>query len=163
MSFFRNYLSQYEEEYQKAEVQATGELPDGKYIVRIDRVELTTSKTSNRPQMVWDMIITEGTYQGWHVWKYNGLDSAEKIHYLKNDLHRADLPLERISDLESALPQLLDRKLEVRVKTKLGEHGESQNVYINKCFSNKTALPTVASKSSLRVLPSFEFRKEVIC
>ncbi len=81
--------------------------------------------------MVWEFVIAEGQYEGWRLWKYNGLDSADKIGWLKNDLHKAGLKLEKLTDLGESLEHLLDRALEVNVKTK----GEYQNVYINKEIS----------------------------
>lgn len=137
MSTFMDYLKQYEEAYQKAEVREQNnsfdELPDGKYKVQIDRVELTQSKSSGRPQMVWEFIVIEGKFKGRRIWKYNGLDSAEKIQWLKNDLWTAGLALERLTDLERNLSQLLDQFLEITLKTK----GSVQGIYINKMLEMK--------------------------
>lgn len=130
-----DYLKQYEEAYQKAEVKdntSFDELPDGKYRVQVDRVELSKSKTSGRPHLVWEFVVIEGKFKGRRIWKYNGLNSVEQIEWLKNDLYTAGLELTRLSDLETRLGELLDQFLEINLKTKNTQKGPSQNVFINR-------------------------------
>jgi hypothetical protein len=50
------------------------------------------------------------------------------VKWLKKDLQRCGLELERLSDLPNNLGQLLDVKLKVTKRTK----DEYENVYINK-------------------------------
>lgn len=130
-----DYLKQYEEAYQNAEVKdhtSFDELPDGKYKVQVDRVELAMSKSSGRPQLVWEFVVIEGKFEGRRIWKYNGLNSSEQIEWLKNDLYTAGLELTRLSDLEYRLGELLDQYLEINLKTKIYKNEPTQNVYINK-------------------------------
>jgi hypothetical protein len=146
MTNFLDYLTRVESTYQHAEVKTDNDfqtLPDGKYVAIIDWMELSESKTSGRPQLVWVFLITEGPHQGRKVWKYNGLDTPDKIGYLKNDLHKAGLPLKSILGLQTEIRQLIGRKLEIRLKTKeTPTYGKMQNVYINKVISQaKPASP----------------------
>ncbi len=48
-------LSQWDEEYENAPVEEHDfeNVPDGKYQVVVDRVELTASKTSDKPMLKW--------------------------------------------------------------------------------------------------------------
>lgn len=152
MPNFLDYLQQYEEAFQKSEVNKRNfeELPDGKYTVRVDRVELTQSKTTMKPQLVWEFVVTEGRYTGRKVWKYNGLDSEDKIGFLKNDLYQAGLSIDRLMKLEANLPKLLDRILEIGLKTKETlSFGKIQNVYINKLISNKKPSSAAAYTQNL--------------
>lgn len=131
---WKSYLSKFQEAYKKADVSDDNfdELPDGTYIVRVERVELKESKTG-RPMLEWEFVVDEGDFAGRHEWKYNMLDEMDRIQWLKKDLFRAGLDLEDITKLEESLPQLLDQKLKITIKTKRVNNGNQyRNVYINK-------------------------------
>ena len=108
------------------------DLPDGKYACRIDRVEVKPSKTSGRLQLVWEFVVEEGDYEGRRIWKYSGLENAENLKFLKNELWRIGLQLQLISQIEEHLTELLDLIVEVQIKTKKKGDQEFRNVYVNK-------------------------------
>lgn len=126
-------LKQYEETFKNAKVEENtyDDLPDGKYVVRINRAAVEESKATGRPQMVWEMVIEEGSYTGRYVWKYSGLDSIDKITWLKQDLFRVGHPIESLADLQGLLPNLLDNRLKITLKTKTNAKGSFQNVFFN--------------------------------
>lgn len=130
---WKSYLSQFQQAYKDADVSDSyDELPDGEYTVKVERVELKESN-SGRPMLEWEFVVHEGEFAGRHEWKYNLLDSVDRIQWLKKDLFRAGLDLEDITKLEESLPLLLDRLLKITIKTKMGNNGlKYRNVYINK-------------------------------
>jgi len=98
---WKKYLSKFQEAYKNTDVSddTFDELPDGDYIVRVERVELKESK-SGRPMLEWEFVVEEGNFAGRHEWKYNMLDHVDNIQWLKKDLFRAGLDLEDITQLE---------------------------------------------------------------
>jgi len=102
-------------------------VPDGKYQVNVEKVEITTAKTSGNPMLKWTLRILAPRFRGRLLWRNNVMATRENIKWLKNDLHVCGLDLQKLSDLPANLERLLDVKLEVTKRTK----GESENVYFN--------------------------------
>ncbi len=123
-------LSQYDEEYESAEVPDTNydELPDGKYQVFVERVEMTRSKEKGHPMLKWQLRIIGPTHANQCLFRNNMIITQENIKWLKGDLEICGLELSKLSDLEANLDKLLDVKLEVTQKTR----GEYSNVYFNR-------------------------------
>ncbi len=127
-------LEQWDEEYANAPVEDRDfeSVPDGKYQVVVDEVELTKSKTSGNPMLKWKLKIIAPAHVGGIIWRNNVIASKSNVRWLKNDLHVCGLALEKLSDLPAKLESLLDVALEVTKKTK----GENENVYINRRLSD---------------------------
>jgi hypothetical protein len=123
-------LSQFDEDYTNAPIEERDfeDIPDGKYQVNVERVELTKSKTAGNPMLKWTLRILAPHFRGRLVWRYNVLASKDQIKWLKNDLHTCGLDLDKLSDLSANLEKLLNVKLEITKRTK----GENENVYLNK-------------------------------
>ena len=123
-------LTQFDDDFAEAEIEDRGfePIPDGKYQVRVEAVELTRSKTSDNPMLKWSLRVLGPTHKDRLLWRYNVLLSKENIRWLKTDLHVCGLDLEKVSDLEANLDRLLDVNLEVTQRTR----GESTNIYFNK-------------------------------
>lgn len=143
---WKKYLSQFQQAYKEADAVDSefDELPDGDYIARVERVELKQSK-SGKPMMEWEFVIHDGQYAGRREWKYNLIDSVDRVQWLKKDLFKAGLALDDITKLEESLPALLDRILEIRIKTKQGNNGQTyRNIYIKKHHETyeKNGMPT---------------------
>lgn len=149
---WKNYLKQFQEAYKEADTEDTfDELPDGEYVVKVERVELKESN-SGRPMLEWEFVVQEGEFAGRHEWKYNLLDNVDRIQWLKKDLFRAGLDLEDITQLEESLPQLLDRKLKITIKTKRVNNGNQyRNVYINKQIETASESNAAYKNSQLSV------------
>jgi hypothetical protein len=121
-------LTAYDVDYDDAEVDSGGEyddIPDGKYEVHIDAVELTESKAGN-PMMKWTLKIDGPKLAGRLIWKYSMISSIG-MQYLKKEILTCGLKLEKFSDLGGRLEELLDVKLNITVKT----NGDFQNVYFD--------------------------------
>ena len=123
-------LSQFDEDYTHAPIEERDfeEVPDGKYQVNVERVELTKSKTAGNPMLKWTLRILAPHCRGRLLWRYNVLASKDQIKWLKNDLHTCGLDLDKLSDLSANLEKLLNVKLEINKRTR----GENENVYLNK-------------------------------
>jgi hypothetical protein len=102
-------------------------VPDGKYQVFVERVELLRSKAGN-PMLKWCLRILGPQCQGRLLWRNNVIGSAENLKWLKTDLHTCGLTLGKLSELPARLPVLLDVRLEVTKRTR----GENESVFLNK-------------------------------
>ena len=123
-------LTQFDEDFAEAEVEERDfePIPDGKYQVNVERVELTRAQTSGNPMLKWTLLILAPRFRGRLLWRNNVMATRENIKWLKTDLHTCGLSLEKISDLPANLEKLINIKLEVTKRTR----GENENVYLNK-------------------------------
>lgn len=123
-------LSQFDSDYASAEVEEKDfdTVPDGKYQVNIDKVELTHSQTTGNPMLKWTLRIIGPTFKGRMLWRNNVMATKENIKWLKQDLYSCGLHLEKLSDLPVNLERLLNVKLEITKRTR----GENENIYINR-------------------------------
>lgn len=122
-------LAQFDDEFQSEAPEERGDfesVPDGKYQVAVDKVELTQSSNGN-PMLKWTLRILAPRHINRLIWR-NSVFTSNTLKYVKTDLHLCGLELERLSDLPKHLEQLLDVKLEVTKKTK----GDSESVYFNR-------------------------------
>ena len=123
-------LADLNEQYAQAEKPEQGnfdEVPDGKYQVRVEKVEPAISQSGNR-MLKWQLRVISGAQTNRMVFRQNILETAENMKYLKGDLSVCGVELEQVSDLPAHLGELLDVTLEVTKKTA----GEFSNVYLNK-------------------------------
>ena len=124
-------LTQFDDAFSEAPVEEKKEfepVPDGKYQVNVEKVEITTAKTSGNTLLKWTLKILAPHHRGRLLWRNNVMATRENIKWLKNDLHVCGLDLAKLSDLPAHLEALLDVKLEVTKRTK----GDSENVYLNR-------------------------------
>ncbi len=123
-------LSQFDDDYDSAEVEDRefDTVPDGKYQVMVERVELSRAKSSGNPMLKWTLKILAPTHAGRLLWRNNVMASKENIKWLKNDLHTCGLELEKLSELPERLNDLLDLTLEVTKRTRR----ENENIYLNR-------------------------------
>lgn len=123
-------LARFDDAYEAAEVEDRefDTVPDGKYQVNVERVELTRAKTSGNPMLKWTLRILAPSHKGRLLWRNNVMASNENAKWLKQDLYTCGLELPKLSDLPGYLEQLIDIKLEVTKRTR----GENENIYINR-------------------------------
>lgn len=106
-------------------------LPDGKYHVYVDDVDVQESK-NGRLQFVWFLKVLDGPFADRSIRKYNGLETEENLQFLKRDFNTCGVEVENISEIQAYFDQFLDIKLEVTLKTKTVNGAEYQNIYFNK-------------------------------
>jgi len=123
-------LSQFDDDYESAEVEDREfePVPDGKYQVKVERVEVARAKSSGNPMLKWTLKILAPTHAGRLLWRNNVMASKENIKWLKNDLHVCGVEFGKLSELPNRLEELLDLTLEVTKRTR----GENVNVYLNR-------------------------------
>lgn len=125
-------LSQFDEDYEQAEVTEFKQVPDGKYQVTVNKAEIARSTNSGSLMLKWDMIIIAGPLQGQHLFRNNMMASAENMKWLKKDLVTLEVKL-KPSELPGQEHILLDMIAEVQVKNSKDKKGkDQQSVYIQK-------------------------------
>lgn len=105
---------------------ATGPVADGRYHVRVERVELRSSRFSREPLLRWTLRLVDDPAER-RLFK-NNVIRASSLHVLKHDLALCGLELARLSDLPAQLDHLRDHELEVTVRTA----GSYQRVYFER-------------------------------
>ena len=122
-------LAQFDDDFQSESTEERGDfesVPDGKYQVAVEKVELTQSSTGN-PMLKWTLRILAPRFANRFLWR-NSVFTANTLKYVKTDLHLCGLDLEKLSELPKHLGKLLEVKLEVTKKTK----GDNENIYFNR-------------------------------
>jgi len=76
-------LAQFDDAFETAEVEEREfeAVPDGKYQVNVDRVELTRAQTSGNPMLKWTLRILAPTHKGRLLWRNNVMASNENIYF----------------------------------------------------------------------------------
>jgi hypothetical protein len=120
-------LSSFDDDFDKAPNEEQ-QIPDGDYVVKVDKALLAKARSSGAPMLRWSLKILEGPFAGRMLFRNNVMLTTENIQWLKRDLHHAGINLPKLSHLEHHLGQFLDVKLEVTKKSR----GDNYNVYINK-------------------------------
>ena len=127
-------LSQFDEEFRSetlAERSDADSVPDGKYQVVVEKVEITEAHTTGNPMLKWMLRILAPSHVNELMWR-NSVFTPNTLKFVKTDLHICGLDLEKLSDLPKSLSKLLDVKLEVTRKTK----GDNTNIYFNSRIVN---------------------------
>jgi hypothetical protein len=128
-------LAQFDEEFAEAPVEdKNSPVPDGKYQVTVEKVELTTAKTSGNRMLKWTLRILAPSSIGRYLWR-NSVITRDGVRWLKHDLHLCGVNIEKLSDLPANLERLLDVKLEVAKRTR----GDSESVFFNRRIVTETA------------------------
>ena len=130
-------LSQFDDEYRNEEAAERGEfesVPDGKYQVNVEKVELTEAQTTGNPMLKWALRVIAPKFVNRLIWR-NNVITHNTLKYVKTDLHLCGLDLEKLSELPKHLKKLLDVKLEVTKKTK----GDNENIFFNRRIDNDRA------------------------
>ncbi|MBI5546940.1 MAG: DUF669 domain-containing protein [Deltaproteobacteria bacterium] len=123
-------LAKFDSDFAEAPVEEKDfdSVPDGKFQANVEKVEITTAKSSGNPMLKWTLRILAPKFAGRLLWRNNVMATRENIRWLKNDLHTCGLDLQKLSDLPANLERLLDVKLEITKRTK----GDNENVYFNR-------------------------------
>lgn len=123
-------LAQFDDDFAEAPIEERDfePLPDGKYQVVVEKVELTRAQSSGNPMLKWTLRVLGPQHKGRLLWRNSVMASRENLKWLKTDLHTCGLDLARLSELPANLERLLDVKLEITKRTK----DESENVYFNR-------------------------------
>lgn len=102
------------------------EIPDGRYDVRIEDVEIYKSPSSGNPVLKYTLRILGPTHADRMMWKRRGI-TEKTVEYVMEELETCGLELERFSDLKHHIHDLIGVELAVTRKTR----GSDVNIYFN--------------------------------
>ena len=102
------------------------EIPDGRYDVRIEDVELYKSPSSGNPVLKYTLRVLGPTHANQLMWKRRGITEKTR-EYVMEELETCGLELEKFSDLKYHLHDLIGVELQVTRKSR----GEDVNIYFN--------------------------------
>jgi hypothetical protein len=102
------------------------EIPDGRYDVRIEDVELYKSPSSGNPVLKYTMRVLGPTHADRMMWKRRGITEKTR-DYVLDELKVCGLLLDKFSDLKLHLHDLIGVELEVTRKTR----GEDVTIFFN--------------------------------
>lgn len=127
-------ITQFDDDFRSetpAELSDRESVPDGKYQVVVEKVEITEAHTTGNPMLKWTLRVLAPRHVNRLMWR-NSVFTANTLKFVKTDLHICGLDLDKLSDLPRNLAKLLDVKLEVTKKTK----GDNENIYFNSRIVN---------------------------
>lgn len=133
MGEFKDFLANYDDDFAKAEAVEFSPLPDGTYQAKVQRAYLEPNKKTGKLSFRIEFEVCAGQYQGRKAFYFKAINQ-KSIPYLKIDLQRLNIEPKRLSDMEDYFPSLLDKVVEIYLKTgKPDATGKTyQNTYINK-------------------------------
>ena len=103
-------------------------VPDGKYVVRVERAELGATRERGEPMLKWRLRILGPASRNRVLFRNSVLRADNNLRWLKADLVLCGLVLHRLGELPVELDQLVGVELEV---TKVSR-GEREAVYFNR-------------------------------
>ncbi len=92
-------------------------LPDGDYEATIEEARLSETASTQRPVVVWTLRI-DGPHGAGRVVHKARVITEKTLTYLKEDLEKCGLSLDRLSELEASLPELTGRMIAFRKVTR---------------------------------------------
>lgn len=135
---YEDYLASFDDAFAEAPTPvrgASGSVPDGKYQVKIDKVQIRNNVNTQATELAFQLKVLNGEHAGRIIFHQRQLDDPERMSYLRGDLHVCGVEISSLSQLPRSLENFLDIMLEVQVKSKTSKTDPSksyQNVYLNK-------------------------------
>ena len=111
-------LSRFDEPYSQAESRRpspdsdSDEVPDGIYEARVESAWLSRAMTTGNPMLLWKLRITGPEHSGATLTKVRVI-TEKTLNFLKEDLERLGVTLNRLSDLQNHLDDMLDREVTI--------------------------------------------------
>jgi len=87
-------LCDLDDDFGEAEVEQRefDPVPDGKYQVNVERVELTRTQTSKTPMLKWTFRVLGPRCRGRLLWKNSLIGTKDNLKWLKTDLTESVSP-----------------------------------------------------------------------
>lgn len=153
-------LEVHNEAFDKVEVEETyNKIPEGQYLAKVDKIEFKetqpTDTKSSQVYLRWQLNIIDGEFTNRKLFRNNMLKTEENLKWLKTDLVKCGIVLNKFSDLTTRYVELLHLELDVYVKPK----GDNVNVYIN---GLSEVAKNDSSKSINSHLPSIDIKEDDI-
>jgi hypothetical protein len=115
-------LHQFDEAWTKASVSIDAyyaDIPDGNYEALIEEARLTTTPSTGRPMVVWTLRI-QGPVAANRTLPRTLVVTDNTVGWLKEDLQKCGLSLERLSELPQRIHEIEGQVLPVEKRTKDG-------------------------------------------
>lgn len=131
-------LSRFDEDYRRAkqgDLPAYKPVPDGKYQVIVESVELTTTRTTGNPMLKWRLRIAGPGFLDRTLWK-NSVITERTMLYVARDLKLCGIPdMQSLNELPARLPSLQNLRLEV---TKRSRNDGPDDVFLDENLTAST-------------------------
>lgn len=138
----KNRLADLDTDWSKSESNGSKDydpVPDGQYQARIRRFDFHESKKDGNLLLRTEFEIIAPTNEGRVVSSFHDLENPERLGYAKNHLLLMGVEVERLSEIEAALPAALDQVCEIAVKSRQVGEKTYQNIYLNKVLKDVKA------------------------
>lgn len=115
-------LREFDDDFARAESRSPSaepgpeEIPDGIYETRIEDVTLGRTTNTGNPMIIWKLRIQGPNCQGRTLSKVRVI-TPKTVPFVKEDLDRLDLQLDRLSELNGRMHEMLDRTVRIFKKT----------------------------------------------
>ena len=130
---------------QRAKEEGFGaELPDGKYMTKLESCELGTSQASGRLQLTFVYKITDGEQKGETIRKYLGLETEDDQMWLDRELKKFGIAIESLEEVEEVAKLLNSSKAVAKVTLKTKDSG--QFAYLDSVLSEIDASDFAANE-----------------
>lgn len=132
-------LSAMEQYWDSAQVQETAsmdDIPEGKYVCRVEACRFTKTKETNKPMIAWELVIQDNAnWAGRKLFLNRVLDieRPSSFEFAKTDFARIGLEKEAqtANTLKQALEKAINMRINVVVKRSSKDGKDYLNIYIN--------------------------------
>ena len=122
-------LRKFDQAYAMAPSMETfAKVPDGRYQVVVENVELTTTKTTSNPMFKWKLRISGPKYANRLLWKHSVI-TENSLGRVKTELKLCGYEADKLSPVEGRLLEFQGLELEV---TKKGRTDGPDDVFFEK-------------------------------
>jgi len=140
MANISSVLKQLDKTWEESEVQESAgftPLPDGSYTGNIKKISVELSQ-NGRLQMVTDLVVVEGKYEGKAQKKFDGLDNEISMGYAKGLLQLLGITLsKKLKDLSKEISSFFEEHEDgIDVEFVVKTSGEFTNIFINSLFES---------------------------
>jgi len=148
MMDYKDMMEQFGDAFDNQEASDFGEdVPDGLYVVLINKAEINNAKTSGRLQLSWDFTVVWDTknckFKNRHIYSHDGLTKVDKatgkhaladisIGYMKKRFAAIGYPNVTRRNLEQFLGDVKGKVVSLEAKTNKGY----QNTYFKRLMAN---------------------------
>ena len=114
------------------------ELEDGRYRMALVSAKIGRSERSNRRQIVFDWVVTDGEFAGERKRAFEGLETEDSIYFLNIALARLGYqPPENEAELAAICEELGTNHPECRVQLRTKDGSDIQNLRIQKLLADQ--------------------------
>lgn len=110
-------------------------MPDDKYSARVESLVFTATKETMKPMFSWDLVVVtseSGKNIGRHIFHNQALSNDVSVKICAQSFHNVGIDGKSIADFRSMSGELLDKIIEIQLKTTTKNGKTFQNTYINR-------------------------------